>query len=203
MSPRRSYDGGPHRAVQNQGSCCTGRPRRTARYRKRPCGVREVHLSAGAARGGGSSAGCHVERMAGASGSRWRIVMAQVWRKSVRARWLQSRCSGDARRRHRRSPCARTPLNGLTKKSASADRRGRGTLRQRNRKATPAGAARAARRSGSEFAKRMSSGDARRRHRRSRIAPERGCHEVTGVEKVARLRSKCRGSGICLAQGLR
>ena len=57
MSPRRSYDGGPHRAVQNQGSCCTGRPRRTARYRKRPCGVREVHLSAGAARGGGSSAG--------------------------------------------------------------------------------------------------------------------------------------------------
>ena len=30
----------------------------------------------------------------------------------------------------------------------------------------------------------------------SRLAPERGCHEVTGVEK-ARLRSKRRGSGIC------
>ena len=30
----------------------------------------------------------------------------------------------------------------------------------------------------------------------SRHAPERGCHEVTGVEK-ARLRSKRRGSGIC------
>ena len=92
MSPRRSCDGGPHRAVQNQGSCCTGRPRRTVRYRKRPCGVREAHLSAGAARGGGSSAGRHVERMTGASGSRWRIVVAQVRRKPMRARWLQSRC---------------------------------------------------------------------------------------------------------------
>ena len=58
MSQRRSYGGGPpHRAVQNQAFCRTGRPRRTVRYRKRPCGVREVHLSAGAARGGGSSAG--------------------------------------------------------------------------------------------------------------------------------------------------
>ena len=72
MSPMRSCDGGPHRAVQNQGSYCTGRPRRTVRYRKRRCGVREAHLSAWAARGGGSSAGCHVERMTGASGSRWR-----------------------------------------------------------------------------------------------------------------------------------
>ncbi len=75
--------------------------------------------------------------------------------------------SGDARRRHRRSPRTRTPPNGSTSESASADRRGRGTLRQQSRKVTPAGAARAARRSGSEFAKRMSSGDARRRHRRS------------------------------------
>ena len=57
MSPVRYCGGGPHRAVQNQAFCCTGRPRRTVRYRKRPCGVREVHLSAGAARGGGSSAG--------------------------------------------------------------------------------------------------------------------------------------------------
>ena len=47
----------PHRAVQNLAFCRTGRPRRTVRYRKRPGGVREVHLSAGAARGGGSSAG--------------------------------------------------------------------------------------------------------------------------------------------------
>ena len=47
----------PHRAVQNQAFCRTWWPRRTVRYRKRPCGVREVHLSAGAARGGGSSAG--------------------------------------------------------------------------------------------------------------------------------------------------
>ena len=69
-------DGGPHRAVQNQGSYCTGRPRRTVRYRKRPRGVREAHLSAWAARGSGSNAGRHVERVAGASGSRWRIVVA-------------------------------------------------------------------------------------------------------------------------------
>ena len=27
----------------------------------------------------------------------------------------------------------------------------------------------------------LSSGDARRKHRRSRLAPERGCHEVTGL----------------------
>ena len=51
-----------------------------------------AHLSAGAARGGGSSAGRHVERMTGVSGNRWRIVVAQVRRKSMMARWLQSRC---------------------------------------------------------------------------------------------------------------
>ena len=48
-----------------------------------------------------------------------------------------------------------------------------------------------------------SSGDARRRHRRSRLAPERGClRQQTGVE-MARLRSKRRGPGICQAQGHR
>ena len=99
MSPVRSCDGGSRRAVQNQGSCCTGRPRWTVRYRKRPRGVREAHLSAWAARGGGSSAGCHVERMTGASGSRWRIVMAQVRRMPMRARWLQSRCDTKHERR--------------------------------------------------------------------------------------------------------
>ena len=92
MSPVRYCGGTPHRTVQNQVFCRTGRPRRTVRYRKRPCGVREVHLSAGAARGGGSSAGRHVERMTGVSGNRWRIVVAQVRRKSMMARWLQSRC---------------------------------------------------------------------------------------------------------------
>ena len=50
-----------------------------------------AHLSAGAARGGSSSAGRHVERMTGVSGNRWRIVVAQVRRKSMMARWLQSR----------------------------------------------------------------------------------------------------------------
>ena len=92
MSPVRYCGGTPHRAVQNQAFCRTGRPRRTVRYRKRPCGVREVHLSAGTARGGGSNTGRHVERMTGASGSRWQIVVAQVRRKSMRARWPQSRC---------------------------------------------------------------------------------------------------------------
>ena len=92
MSPVRYCGGTPHRTVQNQVVCRTGRPRRTVRHRKRPCGVREVHLSAGAARGGGSSAGRHVERMTGVSGNRWRIVVAQVRRKPMRARWLQSRC---------------------------------------------------------------------------------------------------------------
>ena len=53
---------------------------RTAPYRKRPCSVREAHLSAGTALGGGS-AGRHVERVEGASESWWRIVMAQVQRK--------------------------------------------------------------------------------------------------------------------------
>ena len=51
-----------------------------------------AHLSAGAARGGGSSVGRRAERAAGASGSRWRIVVAQVRRKSMMARWWQSRC---------------------------------------------------------------------------------------------------------------
>ena len=41
-----------------------------------------AHLSAGAARGGGSSAGRRAERAAGASGSWWRIVVAQVRWKS-------------------------------------------------------------------------------------------------------------------------
>ncbi len=45
----------PYRAVQNQAFCCTGRPRRTVRYRKRPCSVREAYLFVGTARGGGGS----------------------------------------------------------------------------------------------------------------------------------------------------
>ena len=40
----------------------------------------------------------------------------------------RQRSSGDARRRHRRSPRTRTPPNGLTKKCSSEHRRGRGTL---------------------------------------------------------------------------
>ena len=52
--------GGPQRAVQNLTFCRTGRPRWTVRYRKRPRGVREAHLSAWAARGGSNSAGRHV-----------------------------------------------------------------------------------------------------------------------------------------------
>ena len=91
MSPGWSCDGDPHRSVQNQAFCCTGWPRRTVRCRKWPCGVREAHLSAGVARGGGNSASRHIERVAGASGSWWRIVVAQVRRKPMMARWLQIR----------------------------------------------------------------------------------------------------------------
>ena len=80
----------PHRTESGRLSYGTASPdssvQKTALWRTR------AHLSAGAARGGGSSAGRHVERMTGASGSRWRIVVAQVRRKSMRARWLQSRC---------------------------------------------------------------------------------------------------------------
>ena len=52
-------------------------------------------------------------------------------RDGASARCRRHRSSGDARRRHRRSPRTRTPLNGLTKKSASADRCGRGTLQRK------------------------------------------------------------------------
>ena len=57
-------------------------------------------------------------------------------RGGAAARCRRHRSSGDARRRHRRSPRTRTPPNGLTSESASADRRGRGTLPRQSRKAT-------------------------------------------------------------------
>ena len=75
--PRRSYDGGPQRAVQNQASCCTGRPRRTVRYRKRPRSVREANLSAGAARGGGSKHRCD-----GKLGNRW-LATGGWWQRRL------------------------------------------------------------------------------------------------------------------------
>ena len=76
--PRRSCDGGPQRAVQNQASCCTGRPRRTVLYRKRPCGVREVHLSAGPH---AAVAAAQVRRKAGRPvTSDWRLRATGGWR---------------------------------------------------------------------------------------------------------------------------
>ena len=109
-------------------------------------------------------------------------------RGGAAARCRRHRSSGDARRRHRRmarlaSPHQRTgAVAGLCNAKSESDSR-RGPHERRG------GASARCRRH-------RSSGDARRRHRRSRLAPERGCHEVTGVEK-ARLRSKRRGSGIC------
>ena len=50
MSPVRYCGGTPHRTVQNQVVCRTGRPRRTVRYRKRSCGVRELILAPGRTR---------------------------------------------------------------------------------------------------------------------------------------------------------
>ena len=80
----------PHRTESGRLSYGTSSPdssvQKTALWRT------QAHLSAGAARGGGSSAGRHVERMTGASESRWQIVVAQVRRKSMMARWWQSRC---------------------------------------------------------------------------------------------------------------
>ena len=79
----------PHRTESGLLSYGTASPdssvQKTALWRTR------AHLSAGAARGGGSSAGPRAERAAGASGSWWRIVVAQVRRKSMMARWRQSR----------------------------------------------------------------------------------------------------------------
>ena len=70
----------PHRTESGRLSYGTSSPdssvQKTALWRTR------AHLSAEAARGGGSSAGRRAERAAGASGSRWRIVAAQVRRKS-------------------------------------------------------------------------------------------------------------------------
>ena len=66
----------PHRTESGRLSYGTASPdssvQKTALWRTR------AHLSAEAARGGGSSAGRRAERAAGASGSRWRIVVAQV-----------------------------------------------------------------------------------------------------------------------------
>ena len=66
----------------------------------------------------------------GKVGKRLPEGVAQAARRSG-SEFVKRMSSGDARRRHRRSPRTRTPLNGLTKKSASADRRGRGTLQRK------------------------------------------------------------------------
>ena len=97
-------------------------------------------------------------------------------------------------RKRRRRP-AEAPPNGLTRKSASADRPGPGFCPGKTGKALEgAGAAQAARRSVSE----MSQTSKQRRRPaeacRSRLAPERGCHEVTGVEKNA-LAAQAQGLG--------
>ncbi len=74
----------PHRTESGLLSYGTSSPdssvQKTAQWRTR------AHLSAEAARGGDSSAGRHVERMTGVSGNRWRILVAQVRRKSMMAR---------------------------------------------------------------------------------------------------------------------
>ncbi len=104
-------------------------------------------------------------------------------------------------RKQRRRP-AEMLLNGLTRKCSSEHRRGRGTLQRKVGKRLPQGPHKRRGGASARCRRHRSSGDARRRHRRSRLAPERGCHEVTGVKK-ARLRSKRRGPGICPAQGHR
>ena len=61
----------------------------------------------------------------GKVGKRLPEGVAQAARRSG-SEFAKRMSSGDARRRYRRSPRTRTPLNGLTKKSASADRPGPG-----------------------------------------------------------------------------
>ena len=132
-------DGGPHRAVQNQGSCCTGRPSRTVRYRKRPCGVRSPHYGAGKFAPSVSQKRkavleVRISEPPGAGISHSEIGKRlpegpHKRRGGASASCRRQRSSGDARRRHRRSPRTRTPLNGLTKKCSSEHRRGRGISR--------------------------------------------------------------------------
>ena len=129
-------DGGPHRAVQNQGSCCTGRPRRTVRYRKRPRGVRSPHYGAGKFVPSVSQKRKAVLeiRISGSPGAG--ISHSEIGKRlpegphkrrgGASARCRRHRSSGDARRRHRRSPRTRTPPNGSTSESASANRPGPG-----------------------------------------------------------------------------
>ena len=95
-----------HRTESGRLSYGTASPdssvQKTALWRTR------AHLGAGAARGGGSSAGRRAERAAGASGSWWRIVLAPLRWKPMRARWLQSvrrkRLRGYVRSQIRASP---------------------------------------------------------------------------------------------------
>ena len=112
-------------------------------------------------------------------------------------------------RKQRRRP-AEAPPNGLTRKCSSEHRRGRGTLPRQNWKATPAGAAQAARRSVSKMSQ---TSKQRRRptemllngltrkcsseHRRGRGTLQR---------KVGKRLERRRGPGICpvsIVTGLR
>ena len=99
-------------------------------------------------------------------------------------------------RKRRRRP-AEMLLNGLTRKCSSEHRRGRGTLQrkvgkrlERRRGRTSGAAERQRDVADIEAAETPGEGLP------SRLAPERGCHEVTGVEKMRLLRKR-RGPGIC------
>ena len=148
MSPVRYCGGTPHRAVQNQAFCRTGRPRRTVRYRKRPCGVRESFLSAGGRtqRWQQRRSSCRTDD--GRKRSRWRIVVAQVRRKPMRARWLQSRCDGSPPRGSTAWPC-QGPAAGVCRSAVpeprarlhclAVPRPRRGCMPQCRAKASPRG----------------------------------------------------------------
>ncbi len=84
-------------------------------------------------------------------------------RGGAAARCRRHRSSGDARRRHSRSPRTRTPPNGSTSESASADRRGRGTLPRQVGKRLPEGTHERRGGAAARCRRHRSSGDARRR----------------------------------------
>ena len=97
----------PHRTESGRLSYGTASPdssvQKTALWRTR------AHLGAGAARGGGSNAGRRAERAAGASGSWWRIVLAPLRWKPMRARWLKAQMRRKRLRGYVGSPIRASP----------------------------------------------------------------------------------------------
>ena len=128
-------------------------------------------------------------------------------RGGAAARCRRHRSSGDARRRHRRSPRTRTPPNDLTKKCSSEHRPRPGFRTAKSERPLRAQGFGDMPRIKSPHQRTgavagLCPGKVGKRLERRRGSRTRPVSIVTGVE-MARLRSKRRGSGICPAQGHR